>query len=51
VAAIARRVEIARRTARSLAAESLPWAHVIVAVVRVGAVHLDGKPRPDRVVT
>jgi eukaryotic-like serine/threonine-protein kinase len=39
----ARLVEIARRTARSLAAESLPWAHVIAASIRAGAAHQDGE--------
>jgi len=36
-------IEIARRTARSLGAEPLPWAHVIAAAVRAGAAHLDGE--------
>ena len=35
-------IEIARRTARSLGAEPLAWAHVIAAAVRAGAAHLDG---------
>jgi eukaryotic-like serine/threonine-protein kinase len=39
----ARLIEIARRTARSLGAESLPWAQVIAAAVRAGAAHLDGE--------
>jgi len=36
-------IEIARRTARRLGAEPLPWAHVIAAAVRAGAAHLAGE--------
>ena len=39
----ARLLEIARRTARSLAAEALPWAHVLAAAIAAGAAHAAGE--------
>jgi hypothetical protein len=38
-----RLIHIARRAARSLAAESLPWAHVLAAAVLAGAAHAAGE--------
>lgn len=38
-----RLIEIARRTAKSLAAETLPWARALAALIRAGAAHAAGE--------